>query len=132
MSFYTHGDLSFKVEGNIMLIEGERPWNLEAINSSADNARTCHEQLYGKPWGVLAIIHGDPIHTPDAAKLLTEIVIRDKQNGRTASALVLDEDHHPDFGKFHIGEIYGNAGETFEFFNDINSARKWLNEKLKN
>ena len=131
MSFSSHGELTFKVEDNIMIVEGRGPWNLEAINLSSEDARLSHDQLYGKKWGVLAIIHGDPIHTPDAAQLLTEIVINDKKNGRVASALVLDADHHPEFGKFHIGEIYGNAKETFEFFKDIESARIWLFNQLK-
>jgi len=130
MAFTSHGDFNFTTEDNLLIIEGTGPWNMEAILSSAEEACDCHKKLYGKPWGALAIIHGDPIHTPDAAQLLTDIVIKDKQNGRIASALVLDKSNHPDFGRHHITDIYNNAGELFDFFETVQEAKKWLRDQF--
>ena len=131
MAFHPHGDLHFTVEGNLQIIMGTGPWNLESIKKSANDAAKAHAELYGTKWCVLAIIHGQPIHTPDAEKLLVEAVKKDKKNGRIASALILDESDNPDFGRHHITGIYREAGEYFEFFSDINSARKWLGDQLK-
>ena len=130
MTFYPHGELHFKVESNIQIIKGTGPWNLESIIKSANDVSKIHDELYGTKWCVLVIIHGQPIHTPEAAQLLVEAVIQDKKNGRVASALVLDESDNPDFGRQHIAEVYREAEEHFEFFNDIEIAKKWLNNQL--
>ena len=91
MPFFSHGDFSFKVEGNIFIIEAVGPWNVDALLNSRPDVSLVHKKLYGKKWGVLAIIHGEPIHTPAAAKMVTEIIVNDKKNGRVASAIILDE-----------------------------------------
>lgn len=131
MAFHSHGNFTFKVENRLMIIEGKGPWNLEAINRSAEDASKCHKELYGAKWGVLAIIHGDPIHTPPAAALLTDLVKVDIKNGRTASALILDDSNHPVFGRHHISQIYRDAGETFDFFHNIAEAKTWLENQLE-
>ena len=130
MFFYPHGELHFEIEGKFQIIKGTGPWNVESIVKSADDVSKIHNELYGTKWCVLAIIHGQPIHTPDAAQLLVETVIQDKKNGRIASALVLDESDNPNFGRHHIAQIYKEAGEKFDFFNDINNAKKWLYNQL--
>ena len=79
MAFLSHGEYLFSIEGNLLIIEGYGPWNLEAIINSSDDSEDMHKKLYGTRWGVLAIIHGDPIHTPDAAELLADLVKKDKK-----------------------------------------------------
>lgn len=130
MAFHSHGSLSFSQEGPILIIEGEGPWNREAIEDSADRAEECHKNLCGRPWGVLAIIHGDPFHTPDAAELLRAIVKEDKKNGRVASALLLDNSSSPGIGSLHIAEIYGRAGEVCRTFSRRDEAVQWLKEMI--
>lgn len=114
-----------------MIITGTGPWNFESIIGSKNDAMRSHERLYNTRWGVLALLHGQPIHTPDAAEVLVEAVKRDKENGRKASALVLYDSESSIFGKYHIAEIYSKAGETFQFFDNEGSARAWLTEQLE-
>ncbi|MBB6481184.1 hypothetical protein [Spirochaeta isovalerica] len=128
--FYPHGELHFSVEGNLMIMTGTGPWNMESIIKSGDDATRSHKKLYGLKWGLLALLNGQAIHTPDAANVLIEAVKKDKKNGRTASALVLYDSGSADFGKHHISEIYRKAGETFRFFDNEESARKWLSAQL--
>lgn len=132
MAFKSHGTLSFIIEDDILIIEGTGPWNHEAIIESADAARPCHEALIGKPWGVLALIHGQPFHTPEAAELLSEIVRKDKACGRVASALLLDESSNPELGSLHIMKIYGDSGETARAFSNREEAILWLKDQIRN
>ena len=130
MHFYPHGKLTFQIEKNILIIEGSGPWNKEAILGSTIDSSAIRNVLYKSSWVVLVRIKGEPVHTPGAALLLEKIVRKDKMNGRIASAVILEDSNYYDFGKWHIGEIYQNAGETFRFFHNEKSARKWLKEMI--
>lgn len=128
--FRAHGSLEVKVDGRLLVLEGTGPWNLESLHDSGKIAAPIVEPLLGKPWGVIATIHGEPIYVPEAAEKLAQIVRSDKVQGRVASALLVDACNSPQFAKNHIGEIYRAAGETFEFFTDYKQAKHWVMDKI--
>lgn len=128
--FNAHGTLRVSVEGSLLVLEGTGPWNLESLYASGKVAGPKLASLLGKPWGVVATLYGEPIYVPEAADLLSDIVRQNKVNGRVASALLVDKSYSPQFARNHIGEIYRNAGETFEFFTDQQEARHWVLEKV--
>ena len=128
--FEAHGTLQVEIMGRILRVEGTGPWNLESLKSSGVNAQPKLEMLKGKPWGVMVILHGESIYVPAAAKKLTTIVAEERQQGRIATALLVNDCFAPNFAKQHLGEIYDNAGETYAFFDDIELARDWLNQKI--
>jgi hypothetical protein len=74
-----HGTLEFQLEDDILIIEGRGPWNREAMLLSSENADIVKKQRTKDKWGVIAILNGDPIHTPDAAQLLVEYIKYDKK-----------------------------------------------------
>lgn len=129
-NFGIHGSLSLSLEGNILVLEGEGPWNIESLLKSGEDVVPLAKQLYGKPWGVVCTILGEPIHVPDAAQMLVEIVRSDREKGRVASALLVDNCNAPKFARNHIGEIYSQAGEVFEFFTDEQEAKRWVKQKI--
>ena len=128
--FEAHGTLYIEVLGRILKVEGTGPWNLESLKISGHDAQPMVEMLKGKPWGVMVILHGESIYVPAAAKKLTLIVAEEKQQGRVATALLVNDCFAPNFAKQHLGEIYDKAGEVYDFFDDIELAEKWLNEKI--
>ncbi|MFT6984331.1 MAG: hypothetical protein ACJAT7_000117 [Psychromonas sp.] len=121
-----HGTLAFKLEDNILIIEGCGPWNKEAMVFSVDNANVVKKLCTRDKWGVIVVLKGDPIHTSDAAELLIEYIKYDKQNGRIATALILNDSTCPVLGKRHIAELYDKAGEDYKFFNNIFDAKVWM------
>jgi len=121
-----HGTLAFKLEDNILMIEGCGPWNKEAMILSTHNAGLVQRQRKKARWGVIAVLNGDPIHTPDAAQLLIEYVKYDKQNGRIATALILTDSTCPELAKRHIADLYDKAGEDYQFFSNICDAKIWM------
>jgi len=124
-----HGRFNFSIENeNILIINGRGPWNKEAVAHLGDDQESLLKSLYGKPWGVLAIISGDPVHTQEASELLANIVYEDKQKGRKASALIFKDCNFPEIGKHDISKIYNKANEKYEFFDDRNAATSWLKE----
>lgn len=128
--FNAHGSLRVNVEGPLLILEGTGPWNLESLLDSGKIAGPQLAKLAGKPWGVIATLYGEPIYVPEAADMLSEIVRQNKLDGRVASALLVDKSYSPQFARNHIGEIYRNAGETFEFFSDLQLAKQWVLGKV--
>ena len=125
-TFASHGELSITRDGQIMVIEGSGPWNLESLERSGEIALPIQNALKGTAWGVIAIIHGEPVHVPEAAQQLVQYVKNDIKNGRVGSALLVGNSNSPNFAENHIADIYRRAGETFEFFDDLESAKSWV------
>ncbi len=128
--FKEHGTLEIEVEGQMLRIEGKGPWNLESLQQSGRVAAPKVEPLLGKRWVVLAVLHGQAVYVPEATEALVDIVKEDKRNGRVASALVVSDCDSPHFSELHISAIYTRANEDFAFFEDEESAKAWLLEKL--
>jgi hypothetical protein len=129
--FPPHGTLNFSViDNNILVIEGCGPWNKEVLTKISSEQVNLIKSLYGKAWGVLVIILGQPLHTQEASDLLANIVKQDKEKGRKASAIILKNSSSPEIGEQHLSKIYQKASEDFKFFDDNDEAVGWLKEKI--
>lgn len=128
--FEAHGTLNVENIGRILRVEGTGPWNLESLKNSGQVAQPIVEKLKGKPWGVMVILHGESIYVPAAAEKLTAIVCEERQQGRIATALLVNDCFAPNFAKQHLGDIYDKAGELYAFFDDIELAEAWLRQKI--
>jgi predicted nicotinamide N-methyase len=128
--FTVHGSLDLHVQDRILLIEGYGPWNIEAVKDAYGRFESFVNTLYGNPWAVLIILHGDPIFVPDAANYIVETIKNERHKGSVASAILVGESNSPEFAKRHLGEIHTNAGDTFRFFSDKKEATWWLEQKL--
>jgi hypothetical protein len=125
-----HGIFSLNLDGNILTVEGYGPWNKEAMEISFVNSEQMLK-LKGKiKWGIIAIIHGDPFHTDDAAESLIEQMREDKKRGRIATAFILKDSTAPYFGKLHFANLCAKADETCEFFNSVTDAKIWMKSIL--
>ncbi len=129
--FPPHGEFHFRIEENLLILYTIGPWNIESIIEMTENLPEIRNKINGIKWGVLAIITGQPLHTPDASKLASEILFKNNKNGLIASAMILDESNNPEFGKLHIANIYKKTGGLFEFFTDEIPAKNWLNDQLE-
>ncbi|MBN3564796.1 hypothetical protein [Aliamphritea spongicola] len=126
-----HGTIRLSVEGRILTIEGQGPWNLESIDLSVDSIGDDLRALYGAPWGALVLVEGDSILVPDAEARLIEVVRDDRVKGRLATALVLGECSVPGLVTQHLQEVYTAAGDVFQAFSNADDARRWLNAQIK-
>lgn len=125
-----HGTLDYKLEGNILQVEGCGPWNKEALQLFSDNIELSKKKQALSKWAVLIHVVGDPIYTPSAVKSLLVYLKSEKEHGRVATAFILTDSTSPKIGQWHISEVYNKAGEKFQFFNDIKNATIWLNGLL--
>ncbi|WJG09374.1 hypothetical protein [Aliiglaciecola sp. LCG003] len=128
--FEAHGSLQLKLDGQILQVEGTGPWNLESLQQTGESASGLIERLADKPWAVIVILHGECIYVPAAMQYLIDVVAQEKQIGRIATAILVDDCDLPMFAESHLSEIYRSAGETFRFFHDVTEAKQWLLEQL--
>lgn len=129
--FEAHGTLDLRVEGRVLIVEGTGPWNMESIKSSGAKAEPLIKQLSGEPWVALVILHGESIYVPSAMNSLIQAVSHERSLGRCATALLVNDCFSPGFAKQHLAEIYQKANEIYEFFDDTDHARQWLNSQLE-
>ena len=129
-TFGAHGTLDVRQEGQLLIVEGTGPWNLESLEASGVVANPLVDKLSSEPWGVVLIIHGEPIYVPEAAEALVTIVREQRQRGRIASAVVVEDCFSPRFARNHIGEIYDRAGETYKFLPDMDQAKEYVLEQI--
>lgn len=128
--FELHGRSDFHIEDKILIVEGYGPWNVESIMDAKKRLVPLISKLSTGQWGVLVILYGEAIYVPDAANYLVESIKELKKIGRTASAIMVEEANQPDFAKRHMSDIFGQAGETFDFFEQKEEAIQWLMQKI--
>lgn len=122
--FNSHGTLIINREDNIVILDGVGPWNEESVLSAREFFSKLHQEMRNDVWGLIAILRGESVHTPEASEQLIESIKKDKRNGRFCSALVLSDAEFPQMAKIHITNIYKAAGETYEIFDSLIEAKK--------
>ncbi len=127
---HAHGEFNFKVESDILILEGRGPWNVEAISRSPEVESEFQDKLYGNLWGVICIFYGDPILIPEAVDILIKDIVRDRVNGRAATALILEKQESSKISLTHISQILSTAGEPFKQFDHRGEAEKWLRSMI--
>ncbi len=125
-----HGIFKLALENNILIVEGRGPWNKEALKISFANAKMMLKLREMGKWGIIAVMYGEPVHTPDAAELLIEQIKYEKTHGRTATAFILTNSTSPELGKRHLSDLCSKADETFQFFNNVTDAEIWMKPLL--
>lgn len=131
MKFSGHGTLKFWVEGNILMLQGEGPWNKEFVLIADEGALESKEALHGKPWAVYAEFTGLPICVPDAKEELVEQIKIDIEKGRIATAVLLKDCQQPEFCQEYLSQLYQECGDNFCFFDNKQQAMAWLQSQFE-
>ena len=125
-----HGEFDVSVDGQILISRVFGPWNFEAVEAYGIEVNKKIQLLAGKPWGLLAVIGGEPFHSPKSIEELIHIVRSHRKLGRCGTALVLVDVESPILVKLILSQIYVKAEEPFYFAADETSAIVWLNDKI--
>ncbi|MGO4892384.1 hypothetical protein [Flavobacterium sp. W21_SRS_FM6] len=128
--FQVHGTINLNIVDRILVVEGTGPWNVESVAQASKAVSPLIKTLSGKHWGVLVILHGEPIYVPEAASYLSQSIKAEKTRGRVATAVIVVESKSPEFAKSHLNSIYRDAGETVRFFDNKEQANWWLIQQI--
>jgi hypothetical protein len=110
-----HGFFEVRVEGRILISRVCGPWNLEAVEAYRDEVNRHIKSLIGQPWGVLAIVGGEPIHTPESMQGVTDVIRLHRSLGRCATALVFADVEAVSLMKMMLAPMYIQSQEPYYF-----------------
>lgn len=128
--FIEHGSIDVHIDDRILCIQGEGPWNLEAVQQAQNKYSPLVDTLRGKAWGTIVALKGDPIYVPDAADFLVKTIQKERQQGCVATAILVGESNSPEFAKRHLSELHSRANDVFSFFSNQQEAEQWLAQKI--
>lgn len=124
------GQLRIRIEGRILRLYGEGPWNSESLQLKDKRIMEQVHALYGSPWAVLAEFKGEAVYVPEAAEKLRQQITNEVKLGRVATAVVLKSPKAPELTKFQLSAAYKAEGHAVEFFNTSEEAGQWLQTQL--
>ena len=128
--FKKHGSLSVAIDGRLIVLKCEGPWNAESLHLSDDKIMQNLRAMYGSPWGVLAIFRGEAVYVPEAFALLRKQIKKEITLGRVATAVVFEDVKSPLLSRHQFTSIYEMQGHEVAFFEDADEAKAWLNSLI--
>jgi len=127
-----HGRFDLAVDGRVLISRTSGPWNLECVLAYHDETNRKVQSLAGSPWVVLALVGGEPIHTPESMAEIVTTIRDHRMLGRCATALVfvdVDVDAR-NLMKLMLSPMYVQAHEPCWFADDEATALAWLKVQL--
>lgn len=128
MKFEQHGIYAVKVEERILIVDATGPFNAELIAAYRRDVDACIQALSHLNWGQVVVLHDLSLFTPEAEKALEESLNFRKQRGLVASAVVCDSPYK--MVKKQMAEIYNAVELDYAFFEDIDTAKQWLQKHI--
>lgn len=123
-----HGDFYISFSSNVLYIKVLGPWNLETFEHYN---RDFNEQLKANEcssYSVFATLEGDSLMVPEISEIFKAATTQRIANGLKNVAFYLKKSACPHAFKQQISQLYQGSHLNYKFFNDINSAKSWLNE----
>lgn len=127
--FPPHGHFDVSLEDNILVIDAFGPFNEQAVHNYESKLKQILNDLEGKQWSQITIVHGFSLGTGIAEKELTESIKYRKSIGLEAAAVVLENVEGLSLMKTQLGRCYVECGIPFKFFEEFSIAKNWLNEQ---
>jgi len=128
LSFLAHGDFQVTCEGNMLIIDAAGPWNVEFMTHAHKVLLQAAEQVDIKNYGILLTLKGEAIAIDEAAKIHMQFV---KQSNTKAVAMNLAECTSKAITKIVFSKIYNYANKNHQYFNQLDDAKIWLTQQLK-
>ena len=125
--FSAHGQYHISQEDNIIIVEAKGPWNYEFLVKVQTDLCAAVQALNTETYAILVIPHGESL-VVDEAISFHEAYIR--QGNAKAIAINLQYCTTPLSSRTMFGQVYGANGITHEFFEDNDTAKRWLLAKL--
>ena len=124
-----HGTCRIVVEGNLMIIHAQGPWNNEYMECLHQDLMRVSHSININNYGVLLNLSGEALAVDAGLKKHLEFV---KQSSTKAIALNLADCHTREMTQTIFSKIYDQAAITNATFLEESSAKAWLLEQLHN
>ncbi|WP_133471703.1 hypothetical protein [Paraglaciecola marina] len=124
-----HGQYVSSRSQQLMLFSGRGPWNDEALTYGTKSTQADLQAIdHNRPWGQIGFLYGESLMPPTAFKLFSDVISLRQQMGLKAIAIMIQDSDIITTIKTQLKVAYNKAGIESEFFNDFDSATKWLSQ----
>ena len=121
------GRFDVQFDGELIVALGHGPWNHNGISGYFESIRSVHRAQYVKAKGILALLQGDCLLTPEAENTFKAMMEwREDSNSGLPVAVVFVETIHTGMIKRYIEKLYNRFGIKHQFFDVEADARLWL------
>lgn len=131
MHVATKGAYHIDIQENILEVDVHGPFDNDILKQYLNELKTIIGKFNKLPWGSLVIYHGNEIFSPDAESTLIEGTKYRIKHGMIANATVILESRHADIQQMQLKRIYQEAKLPFHVFSNINHAKDWLVDYVK-
>lgn len=127
MEFRRHGEYHIEVIGDILLIDGRGPFNVETVRQYERSIAEALEQMRTtEAWYQISVLHDMSIFTPDAFKKLEKINRWRMSIGLKATAVVSGHMVGKVLAEQQLANLYLEQGLTHAFFETVEAAKDWI------
>ncbi|XQW85516.1 hypothetical protein ACOYR1_01945 [Thalassotalea piscium] len=131
MKFAEYDQYTIEYFENILLLDARGPFDAEASQRYIQDMYNACKLFNQKPWGLLATFYGNSIFTPDVELDLIELTKYRIKQGMIANASVIMNSNAGDLQQLQLRRIYQTCQLTFHVFSNIESARSWLQDYVR-
>lgn len=125
-----HGRFDVSIRGRILVSRTWGPWNLEFVHAYRKDMDRKVRSLAGRPWAMLALTGGEPIHTPESLAEMVHTIRHHRTLGRCGTAIVMVNVDATNLIRLMLSSMYAQAGEPCFFPDDEASAIAWLEARI--
>lgn len=115
----------------MLVLHSTGPSNRELVAELSKAEEVLVAELAGAPWGLLAKIAEEVMHTPESYDAMVKTIRRQRETGRCATAVIFDHVFGDAMVRRVLERMYHDAGEPVQFFDDEASARTWLLKQIE-
>lgn len=130
-AFQPHGQFEYAVRGRVLHLRTRGPWNRELIEQYKADLAQKMAPLFGAPWGVLATVVEEGIHTPESLESMVEGIRAHRKLGRCGTAVVFERVYGESLVRNMLERMYRQAAEPVAFFHDSDEALIWLLARIE-
>lgn len=126
--FKPHGSSVIKIDGNIMCIEAEGPWNAEFFQMfHKEMTKAAYEHLDINNYGTLLLPLGEALGVLEGFQEHIAFVERSNTKGL---AICLKNSAVPELSRRMCKKMYDQIDVNYQFFDEVEDAKAWLNSLL--
>jgi hypothetical protein len=130
-TFPPHGRTQFAIEGRVVRLHVEGPWNKELVIESHQRLSEALLRLPSGPWALMVVIVGSALCPPDALEQIRATTANEAiQTSRIATAWVMGENvEGGSLMTSALRKTYLRVNK-FEIFHTEDDAKQWLHAAL--
>jgi hypothetical protein len=126
-----HGEMQLSIEGQLLIVKGTGPANIEMVQEYQRQVTQFREQIMHLPWASLVLLSGTPLVSPVAKEVFVQTIRQANKMHLRATAVVFIDIEFAELSQSFWQEIFQQAEVDYHFFETEEGAREWLQGILK-